>query len=170
MQLSVSTKAMNLLRHVLMTDGKKIQQNGQEVFSPRTLNGFESAQRRHFFKKTDEILEKLNEELQAKQKVHNEMVKALREKLSKETEKLEGEVDNKFKVRVEELVKADQGVKDSITALNELVKTTSNTKQEIELTDATGEVVKKYFTVYGDEAGFGQDLDEAVEEVVEVLK
>lgn len=170
MQLSVSTKAMNLLRHVLMTDGKKIQQNGQEVFSPRTLNGYESSQRRHFFKKTDEILEKLNVELQAKQKEHNDMVKTLREKLTKETEKTEGETEAQFKARVENLLKADEGVKAGIAKLNELVKSRTDEKQEIELTDQTMLVVKKYFDVYGDDAGFGQDLDEAVEEVVEVLK
>ena len=152
--MKLSYQAIVTLKHILTFSGEKeIDQKGQEVLSPRRLNGEEASQRRHFFKNTEEFITKQEKEV-------NEKIEGAKEAYKKAHKKKEKEADGDYEMKMINTLNAD---KDLLKELNERRKA----EIEVEMTDKTKEVVKKYFDswknwVVGD--------DEAVETLVEALK
>jgi len=64
----------------------------------------------------------------------------------------------------------DKDVTDRFKEINKIGDEMNKEVVEIELTQETLDVLKKYFTAYGEEVGFGIGDDEYVVEIVELLK
>lgn len=173
-KITLSTDAIYLLRHVLKSDGKKIQDQGKEVFTQRALNGEESAQRRHLFKKTDDILNGLQKEKTEAMETHNKMVLDKRILFKKENPKNEAEEKDKlgdklYAGRIEGMLKKDVEIQESLKNYNELLAGIKTRKFELELEQKTFDVCKKYFNEYSNEAGFEQSDDETAGELLEIF-
>lgn len=165
--MQLSYNAIKLAKHVSSYTGEKeVNDKGDETLSPRRLNGEESAQRRHFFKAIEAKEKATDTELQSLLSAHNDKVAEARKVLEavkmdetpeqKDARILSGLNNNKDLV---------ESLKNTIEKRNVLVAE----KFEIELTDKTKSFLKKYFTEFGDKAGYSEGDDETVVELNTIL-
>lgn len=155
MKITLTQNAYYLLKHVITTTGEKeVAPNGQEVNSPLRLNGEETAQRRHYLKKIDPLLE-----------AKRTAIQGLIDKTKEEWKKKNPQGDKDAKIYGAE---ADRAI--NIPELMEKLNAISDETIEIELTDKTIEVLKKYFKEFGDKNGWTTGDDKSVVEIEEVLK
>jgi hypothetical protein len=154
--MKLSLLALNTLKHVLTTTGEReMGQDGKEQLAARRLNGEEAAQRRHFMSKVTPLLEEAGVR-------QNEIEKSYKEKTEKENKQKKDEKDNEYQARIAGIMGQNKEFQEAIL---EIVKE----EKEIELTDKTEAVVKKYFEDYGATVGWGVGDDEIVEEITNVL-
>ena len=159
-----------LLKETLVYNGEKeINDKGDEVKTPRRLNGKEASQRRHFLKHTEEILKKLQEELTPVTEAHNQKITAARSKYEADNARMESENDEAYNGRINGLLNADSELQTSFKALVEMNTELNNRENEVDLTPTTIEVLKKYFGEYGDTVGFMVGDDEAAAKLEEKL-
>ena len=170
-KLKLSFLAIQLLKHVIATDGKKeTNEQGQEVPSARRLNGVESAQRRHFNKAIEKPVGEHDAKIKEVVDGYNELRKNKVEQLKKRNKKKKDEKDDVYEGRINKLMQEDKDVTDRFKEINKIGDEMNKEVVEIELTQETLDVLKKYFTAYGEEVGFGIGDDEYVVEIVELLK
>lgn len=156
MKIMVSLQAHSMLKFVLTTTGEtEVDPKGNEINSPLRLKGEESAQRRHYFMLLEPVIEKAERGLQEAGKTHQALVEKEKEKLDK---KLSDEEKDK---KLNEIVK----LVDSFKNLQELRKKLNEEKIELEVTEKTFNVIKKYFKEYSDKIGFMPGDDETAEEL-----
>ena len=150
MNIKLSQGAYYLLKHVITTTGdKEIAPNGQEVNSPLRLNGEESAQRRHYLKLIDPLLE-------AKKVAVQGLIDKAKEEWKKDNE--QGDKDAKvYDAEMNKAINTPELMKE----LNAI----SDEDIEVELTDKTIGVLKRYFVEFGDKNGWTTGDDKAVEEI-----
>ena len=154
MNVKLSQGAHYLLKHTITTTGEKeVAPNGQEVNSPLRLNGEETAQRRHYLKLIDPLLE-------AKKVAIQGLIDTAKEEWKKTNE--QGDKDAKA-------YEAEMNKAINTPELMEELNVISDEDIEVELTDKTVEVLKKYFVEFGDKNGWTAGDDKAVEEIEEVL-
>lgn len=154
MNVKLSQGAHYLLKHVITTNGDtEVAPNGQEVNSPLRLNGEETAQRRHYLKLIDPLLE-----------AKKVSVQGLIDKTKEEWKKANEQGDKDAKVYDAEMNKAI-----NTPELMEELNAISNEDIEVELTDKTVAVLKKYFKEFGDKNGYTVGDDKSVVEIEEVL-
>lgn len=170
MKLNLSLKAHAMLKYVLSFTGEKeIDQKGQEVFSPRRLSGEESAQRRHYLKKINAVLDETQEKINEETKDMTEKINKGLEKIKKDNPQHKGEEDSKYDMRIAGILNADVKLIDVNKARNDIIEKYNDEKHEIELTDKTKEVAKKYFDDYGEKIGWASGDDSIVEEIESAL-
>lgn len=175
--IKLSINAINLLRYVLAHNGEKevkeVRQFGApmqvEVDAPRRLGGVESSQRRHFYKATDDILTEYNDEVRKRSDAFTEFKKTEEKNIKDSNPKEENEDDKKYNARITAKVNAAQTVKDRMKEINEDFKTLSEIKHDVELSDKTTEVVKKYYLQFGEEIGYTTGDDDIVDEINQVF-
>ncbi len=152
MNINLTMTAHYLLMHVLTYSGEKeIGADGKETNSYLRLNNEETSQRRHYYKK---VMSVLNE----RQKQVKEMIDASIEVWKKINVKEEKEDVAAYDLRIDAFIKSN----------NNLQKTVSDIKTapfEIDITDKTKEVIKKYFVKFGDVAGWTLGDSDVVEEI-----
>ncbi len=165
MKLNLSLQAHTLIKHTLTFTGEsEVNGKGEDVLASRKLNGEESSQRRHYFKT-------INPTIDEKQKVLQETVKEFNEKITKISEKLKlktpqgKEKDEVYEAKINRQVNAEPKVKEWMEELNKLVEKNNEEMLEVELTDKTVEVVKKYFKEYDENVGWNVGDDKLVEEI-----
>jgi len=152
--MKVSQGACYLLKHVITTTGDtEVAPNGQEVNSPLRLNGEETAQRRHFLKAIDPLLEAKKTIIQGMVNKAKEDWKEANPQGDKDAKVYEAEMNQA--INTPELMKELNAVSDEIL--------------EVELTDNTVEVLKKYFGEFGDKNGWTAGDDKSVEEIEKVF-
>ena len=165
-KLSLSFSAINLIKHTLSTDGKKeIDGKGQEVLSALKLNGQESAQRRHFFKKIEEYEKTTREDLQKEIDKFNELRKSTLDELKKENKKKKDEEEKDYDERISKLLVKDKKFEKAGKDIQEFSIALNKKIVEIEVTEDTLKVLKKYFNEFGEKVGWGVGDDEVVEEI-----
>lgn len=164
--MKLSLSEIKMIQHVLRTTGEKTEDDkGNETYAPRTLNGEESSQRRHFNKSVKSILEAVDEKIKVAIEPHNALIKEVREKVEK------GHKGKKLEEKdVDLLVSKDDAVQASFKKASEDVKAFGEEKQEVEVTDKTLSVIKKYYKEYSEKVGFTEGDDEVIESLEEVLK
>lgn len=171
MELKLSTSAVTLLRHTFSYTGEKeIGKDGQEVLSPRRLNGDDSAQRRHFFKKTADIVKSYQDVFTGNNEEFNKFSVEVRAKLTSENPQLEGEKPEDYATRINFLLSKSKEMEEKYQELDKKVLEEKKKINVIEVTDKTKEVLKKYFLEFGEKEGFVEADDEHVEEINEALK
>ena len=152
MKISLSQVGHSLLKYVLTSTGEKeINPNGQEVDTQRRLNGEESAQRRFFLKVVNPLIEENKKEA-------IKLIDDFKEEWKKENAKKEEETDKEYESRMNIAISNNK-------ELNEKVSEVLKTKIEVEVTDKTVEVVKKYYKEFGDKNGWLSGDDGAIEEI-----
>lgn len=152
--MKLTQGACYLLKYIITTTGEKeIASNGQEVNSPLRLNDEETAQRRHFLKKADPLLEAKRTNIQG-----------LIDKAKEEWKKKNPQGDKDAKV-----YDAEMNIAINTPELMEKVNAISDETIEIELTDKTIAVLKKYFKEFGDNNGWTTGDDKSVVEIKGVL-
>ncbi len=168
--MKVSYNALRLLRHVLTYTGEiELNQEGKEVPTSRRLNGEESSQRNHFRKNSQAPMEAVEKAAQAVYDPHNEKVKVKKEALQAANPKREEESDSIYESRINALLNEDTELKEGVKVVNEEVRAITDAPVEVEVSDKTKAVLKKYFEVFGNEAGYGDGDDNAVSEVTTLL-
>lgn len=161
MQLNINS--INLIRYLLSYTGEKeADGKGNEVMSQRRLSIDESSQRRFFYKNTQNVVSEFDKKSRELAEVHNAKVKEKKDKLKKDKKNTDEMIDS--------LINKDSELLESLKNIQEEVKKMLDTKYDIEVTDKTKEVIKKYFDLYGKEAGFMAGDDEQVAELEEILK
>ena len=170
--MELTIKEIGLISQCLQHDGTKElnPQTKLEVFASRRLNGEESAQRRHFSKAVQPILEKYNKDFEAIKKDHNDYIEKLTAETKKKNPKEEGQTKEEYNKKINIIMSGISGVKGRVEKVNKDIKALEEVKSKIEVTDKTMKVMKKYFKEYGDEAGFEAKDDAVVEEIEKVLK
>jgi phenylalanyl-tRNA synthetase alpha subunit len=168
--MKLTLLAINLLKHVLMYDGKKeVNNRGQEALSLRKLSNQESSQRRHFFKKVEEFVKKQSELFEDAKKIHNELVNRKRDKLKKDI-KQGKETKEFYDEKINKELNKDEELKISIENVKELNDKLNKDLFEFEITDETKTVINKYFEEYGNQVGYVQADDDVVLEISDQLK
>ena len=151
MKMKLSCNGHLLLKHTLTFTGEKeIAQNGQDSNTPLRLNGEESAQRRFYFKAIADV------------KTHQEIFDEYKQTWIKEHPKGEKEEQQLY----------DAKVNTEVLESKELKKITDDamsTQIEVELTEKTINVIKKYYKEFGNNAGWTVKDDEVIEEIDNVL-
>ncbi len=171
MSIKLTYSAIQLLKHILTTNGdKEINQKGEEVASPRRLNGEESSQRRFYMKAIEDIVKKGDEEINALLQSHNALVEEEKKEFKEKNPKKKAETDKEYENREVISLNKNKKLLDSLEKLNETIKTLNDTAHEITLTENTTKVVKKYFTEFGTKIGFSVGDDETVSAIEESLK
>jgi len=153
--IKASINALDTLKIIITTSGDTEVKEGQDIASPLRLNAIESSQRRHFLKATDDILEKRSD-------TRTDLVEKAKETFKKENKQKKDEPDPVYDKKMINSLNTNKELLDELQKLGDEVK-------EIELSDKTIEVLKKYFISYGDKAGFSTGDDEVVIEVVDIL-
>jgi len=170
MKLNLSQSAYTLLKVCLSITGEKeLNQKGEEVMSPRRLNGEESAQRRHYFKAIDSKLEENNKKALEAGDKHNEKLKKLQEDYKKKNPQNKKESTEDYDKRINSLLNNDKTLMASFAAAMAVQQQVNKEKFEIDITDKTVEVIKKYYKEYSDQVGWGSGDDEVVEEIEEAF-
>ena len=152
MKINLSQGGFNILKYTLTVTGEKeVNSQGIEVDSQRRLNGEDSAQRRFFLKIVNPLLEEKRGEAQKLLDEHKEVWK-------KENVKGEEETEKEYETRLNVEMVGNKKLNDEI---GEILKT----KMEVDLTNKTFDVVKKYYNEFGDKNGWLVGDDEIVEEI-----
>ena len=152
MKINLSQGGFNILRYTLTVTGEKeVNSQGVEVDSQRRLNGEDSAQRRFFLKIVNPLLEEKRGEAQ-------KLLDDYKEAWKKENLKKEEEADKEYETRLNVVIMGDK-------ELNEKIGEILKTKMEVDLTNKTFDVVKKYYNEFGDKNGWLVGDDEIVEEI-----
>ena len=159
--MKLNYNQISTIKHILGTTGEmETNAEGKEVPSPRRLNGEESSQRRHFNKNVEGIVKDINDKIKGLSDAHSEIVKEVRDKITKKTKKADP-ADT-------EVIKDDK-VQESFTKTNSEIQELIDEKHEIELTEKTVALIKKIFKLFGDAPGWAAGDDQIVEEITEVL-
>jgi len=167
----LSNGAWVLLRHVMTTTGEKeINESGQEIFSPRRLNGEEASQRRHFVKAMEMPFTKFQEDGKAIIDKFREQADEFRKLLEKKNPKKKDEEKKVYDFRIDQLLNNNKEVQKLSEEANDSTMELSKIEVELKLTDKTLAVLKKYFDEFGEKSGFILGDDDKVEEIVNVLK
>lgn len=161
--MQISLKGINLLRYVSSYNGQKIEQKGQEVDAPRLLNVDESSQRRHFFKNTEEVIKTFQGKVKELEEAHNNLVKEKKNKTKEENPIKDGEKD--YDTRINNILNKDSELLESFKNYNEKLNESLLETFEVEVTDKTKQFLKKYYNLYGEEVGYGADVDELNDEL-----
>jgi len=170
MKINVSLQAHSMLKFVLTTTGEKeVDQKGNEINSPLRLNGEESAQRRHYFKLLEPTLERVEKELLEASEAHMELVKKEKDKLEKTFNNNHSTLGSLSEEEKDAKLNKVPILIDSFKKLQALNKKLNEEKTEVEVTEKTAEVIKKYFKEYGDKIGFASGDDSVIEELNEIL-
>ena len=140
------------------------------MFSLRRLNGKESAQRRHFSKAVEPILTEYQEKWKEIADKHNAFVKEKTGELKKENAKEEKEEKGVYNKRIDAMVGQIDEVKESLKETQKLLSELDEIRHNVEITEETKKVCKKYFEEWGDKVGFEPKDDDMLEEVEQVLK
>lgn len=171
MQLKLSIGAILLLKHVLAYTGEKeLNIENKEVQSPRKLNGEESSQRRHFYNATDIASKSYDDLVDAKRKEIKDKQDELVAKMKTENKQNDSETDANYLNRINSLVFATPEFSDVMKNAQKELEDAKKNQFDIELTDKTVAVVKKYFVEFGDKEGFSPADDEVADEIVQVLE
>lgn len=171
MKLSLSYAAVKLLKYTLSYTGEKeVNEKGQEVNSPRRINGEDSSQRRHFTKAVEPLEKEVEDQIEKNQKAHNELVSARRKSLEEQNKKEEGETDSKYKLRIDVLLNKEQDLIEAVKSINEKTNQLLDKKLDFEVNDKVYAVMVKYFKAFGDTNGFTDGDDSMVAELIEILK
>lgn len=169
--MQLNFNQISLIRFVLSATGEKeMNPQNQEVDVPLKLNNEESTQRRFFFKNTQEIVDKTNQEINLLTTLHNEQVEELRIKLKEKNPKKEQLEDTKYEEQINILINSDSELRKKMLETQNEVNIKLEEENEINVEDKTKKVIKKYFEKYGNDAGFGVADDKIVEQLQEILK
>lgn len=144
--MKLTKKAHLLLKHILTFTGEKeIAPDGKKVDVYRRFNGEESAQRRFYFKATEEI--------DTPQKLYAEA----KEKWEKENPKDEKEPQQLYDIKFNQYFQEIKGTEETEKIMNE--------EFEVKITDKTLAVIKKYFKEFGEKIGWTAADDKIVERI-----
>lgn len=196
--MKLSFTEISFIRHVLNTTGEvETGPEGKEVLSARRLkDSVEVSQRRHFAKNTKEIIEAVQETLTTKQNEIKQLTDEKKEEFSKENPKeevslpelpetateeekkehtktkkaLQKVINENFEAKQTRFLNDDEEIKEKVKKANEDMTEVMAEEHEVDLTDKTMKVVKKYFTEYGEANGWAPADDEAVSSLGEKLK
>ena len=111
-------------------------------------------------KLTEGIVKDINDKIKGLSDAHSEIVKEVREKITKKTKKTD--------TADTEVIKDDK-VQESFTKTNSEIQEIIDEQHEIELTEKTVALIKKIFKLFGDNPGWAAGDDQIVEEITEVL-
>lgn len=171
MSFSLSYNAIKLLKFVLSCTGEKeLDERGQEIQSPRRLNGEESSQRRLYFKAINEIEKTVETALNELVKSHNEKVNAQKEILKTSFLKKEDQSDKDYEDYLNLMLNNDQNLVESLNQIKKGSQQLMETKQVVEIGEKVLDVLKKYFVEFGEKVGYVTGDDEVIAELEEVLK
>jgi hypothetical protein len=159
--MNLTYPAARLVKFFLSFTGEKVvNEKGEEVDSQRKMSGEESAQRRHFAKAFEPKEVEVNEKIKQLQESHNLLVE-------KEKAALSADLPEEEKVAI---LNKDPELVASVKNLQaELIKLL-NEKHDIEVTEETKKVIKKYFEDFSNKIGFLEGDDQLVEELIAELK
>jgi len=171
-KILLSHQSLLLLKHTLTTTGEReIDLKGNEVLSSLRLNGEEQSQRRFFFKAVNEKLDKNAEKSQKETKPIQDKLDEMVKVAKKDNAIKEGETAEAYDKRINELlITATPKTLELIKERNELLNKYNTALLEFEINDKTLEVVKKYFTEFGENNKWTAADDELVMEIEEKLK
>ncbi len=171
MNFKLSVGAVLLLRHTLGYNGEKeIGQDGQEVASPRRLGGVESSQRRHLYKNTEGIAKGYDEKINGLKADFIHFRDQLKEKLKAENKINENENADAYEMRIGNMVIREKEFENKFKEFNAgIVAASKDMASDFELNDKTVEVVKKYYTEFGEKVGFSAGDDDSVDEINKAL-
>jgi len=172
----LSKGAWALLKFVISFTGEKeLGPQGQEVNSARKLSNENSCQRGHFMKKINPILEEMQSKLEEEQEAVNKELEALRKLVEKKNPKKKDEKKEVYDMRINRIIPSEDKFKEMNEKFNKKLEDLNNEQVELDLTDKTVSVLKRYFDEYGDidnekGPGYSSGDDERVAEIMEVLK
>ena len=169
--ITLSQQAAGLIKYTLVYTGEKeINARGQEVDAQRRLNGEDSAQRRFFITKVDPIIEEKQTRINNITTEAKKVLETAKEDWKKANVKIDKEEDKAYETRMNIALTADKELNEKIKAFNESISLINKETVEVELTDKTIAVVKKYVKEFGDKAGWLTADEEFVQEINEALK
>lgn len=160
--MNLSTSAILLVRHVLTYTGEmEVGQQGNEVLAVRRLNAEESAQRRHFFKNTEEVAGEYNNKMSQSHTDFKQFKNEFKEKLKTENPIGVDEKADLYEKKIENLTNSSKEITEKLKSVNTPIEDLLKVKNAVELTDKTKSVIKKYFSDFT----FTTSDDEVVEEI-----
>lgn len=166
MTIELSSGALKLLKFCLFFTGEKeFNAQGVEMNSPRRLNGEESAQRRHFVKAFDPVEKDVDGKIDEIVKEFNAAVDVKKAELKESRPRREDESKEDYEARVVDILNKDEELLEKMAKTNERTAALRREKCKLEITEKTKEVLKKYFSKFGEEYGFLSADDEYVEEL-----
>lgn len=169
--MQLNFNQISLVRFLLSATGEKqMDRENQEVDVPLKLNNEESIQRRFFFKNTQEIVDKVNQEINLLTTAHNQEVEELRTKLKEKNPKKEGLEDTEYNEQINVLVNSDTELRKKMLEVQNKVTTKLEKSNEIKVESKTKKVIKKYFEKYGNDVGFSVADDKVIEELQTILE
>ncbi len=164
--MKISLRAANLLKHVVSHNGQhELNAEGKEVPSLRRLNGEETSQRRFFARAYDVLVKDAQPVLDAALAVYNDKLKEKKDAFVK----TEGEEEEAFNARVTAVLVKDEELKSLYVSVARESENLQSEKHEMDLSSKTGDFLKKYFVLFGDEAGFLNGDDDTVVELNELF-
>ena len=168
--MKMSYNAAKLLKFVLgFTGEKEVSEKGEEINTLRRLNGEESSQRRHFYKAVEKVEKETETLVQDLTAEHNKKVEERRELFKKRNPQRKGEEEGDFERRIVKLLNQELDLVESIRKIQKETDLVLEKIFEIEITEKTQTVLKKYFVEFGEKAGFLDGDDKTVEEVQTLL-
>jgi len=166
-KIELKIKNFGTLKHVLSTTGEKEMVDEKERLAPLRLSNDEASQRRHLFKKINDVFKEESEKTDALLKPFNEKFEKTMEEEKKANEKKEGEDEQKYLSR---LVVKNKELVELNKKRTDLLKEFDNKEVLIDVTDKTLEVTRKYFKKYGEDNGWDVSQDDDVEEIEKAIK
>lgn len=151
-KIALSTQEYSLLRVVVQTTGEYENEKNQETPTPRRLNGEESSQRRHFLGKINPLFDEADV---ARKAIVEPAEKEWKEKNPRVLVGEGLEPERVWEMKMQNALNSNKELEKSILDIY-------NEKKEIEVTEKTYEFVKKYFVLFGNEAGWLPGDDEKV--------
>lgn len=166
-KIPLTKNACNLIKFTLSYNGEKeINVQGKEADSARRLNAIESAQRRHFMKIVNPVIEEMQKQLQEKL----EEINKIRKEAKEATDKAGDKSDKTEKKEKKHEKVAEKEIKAKTEELNEWYRGALKEEIEVEISFEAWKIAKKYFNEFGDKHGFQDGDDEAVEEIGDKLQ
>ena len=196
--MKLSFTEISFVQHVLNTTGEiETNSEGREALSARRLKDpVEVSQRRHFTLNTKEIIEKVQETVAEKQGALKTLIDEKKETFAKENPKeevssaelpetatdeekkehkslkkaLQKAINENFEAKQKNFLDGDEDVKDLVKKANDEIKALMSEQHEVDITDKTMKVIKKYFEEFGNGNGWAPADDEAVSSLSDKLK
>lgn len=168
--IKVSYGALKLLKFVLSFTGEKeVNDKGVEINSTRKMNAIDSSQRRHFMTAMTNIERPIEDRIKAESEAFQEKLEVAKKEWKDKHLTNEGESGHAYESRMLADLDKDVALTSEVKKINDAIANDYTSTHELPITDKTLDVVKKYFSEYGETSGFMPGDDENVSELLSVF-
>lgn len=169
--MKLSYNAIQVLKNIILFTGEKeVNAQGNDVLVTRRLNVDESSQRRFFLEEIKSTEKEVNSKVQPLVQAHNQLISDKQKEVKEKNPIGEKESVEVYEKRINVMLNGDIDLVQSAQSVNAEIQNQSNVVFDVNVTDKTSKVLKKYFVEYGVNYGFHPSEDKIVEEITNELK